>query len=675
VNRDTKGKCDYSPFPINLVQYILNKVDLLETFTKQPPIEKDFVFEILKVFDWLNLWLSNRSYTNENPGETYLPPSSETTNTYDELDRLREDNSLRILSSKLRDSHEKWPGICPSSIWNLAVLDLNTTLEIVNYLEQEQSPFPRTHKIHTNCTEQRCIYAFDDTTKITQMHKCRDPTTCWTEDIPVSLLANKLNESKDWVSTAWDISSWDAEAPRRPGTRLISNFLPHETQCRYMAVSHVWLDGTGAGVTEHGTVNCCLMDYWVRIAKRLNCTGLWWDAICIPTEKEARRKALNIMLWNFWKAKEVLIHDNDLLNTAWTSGPDCSQKTAIALVLSTWFTRGWTAAEFYASRMHAQIALKNPNSAGPEPLLKCLSDINNWGPGRDERRALPTLAHLSAMAALARVYAMTTKLKLPQSLNDLLKILKYRSTAWEKDRLIIALLMAGYYKGYDVDPSLTGLEITKELMRNNHIQRDAIFHGEAPISIQGPWSWSPPSIFSLGDYSISLSANDRSLPPLTTDYSGILEGWFFVSPVLDQSEFLHTCGSHQAVVAKIHEALRDKTQCLWLRAGGFVPEVAPAILAVPVAVRRTFSQGQDLYKTLSCRYVGCVYTKLSRNKPLILSCSIGDDLDEEENPRRSIDARRIVSKLIEDKNTFENWADSSFSDGFQEGYPGEVIWK
>jgi hypothetical protein len=57
---------------------------------------------------------------------------------------------------------------------------------------------------------------------------------------------------------------------------------------------------------------------------------------------------------------------------------------------------------------------------------------------------------------------------------NLLRVLKCRSTAWEKDRFIIALLMAGWHQGYDVESSLIGPEIIKNLTMRHRIQRDAI---------------------------------------------------------------------------------------------------------------------------------------------------------------------------------------------------------
>lgn len=42
----------------------------------------------------------------------------------------------------------------------------------------------------------------------------------------------------------------------------------------FIAISHVWSDGTGKGTQKHGDVNSCLVNYWVDIARSLNCEGI-----------------------------------------------------------------------------------------------------------------------------------------------------------------------------------------------------------------------------------------------------------------------------------------------------------------------------------------------------------------------------------------------------------------
>lgn len=51
----------------------------------------------------------------------------------------------------------------------------------------------------------------------------------------------------------------------------------------YVAVSHVWSDGTGIGLKEPGHVNKCRLYFFSRY---MECDVAWWDAICISTVRE-----------------------------------------------------------------------------------------------------------------------------------------------------------------------------------------------------------------------------------------------------------------------------------------------------------------------------------------------------------------------------------------------------
>jgi hypothetical protein len=98
----------------------------------------------------------------------------------------------------------------------------------------------------------------------------------------------------------------------------------------YIAISHVWSDGTGVGVKTAGSVNSCLFDFFADLAKNLGCTAVWWDALSIPTEPKARSKAFNKMHANYANAKYTVVHDNYLLDFEWKdNGSPC-----LALALS-----------------------------------------------------------------------------------------------------------------------------------------------------------------------------------------------------------------------------------------------------------------------------------------------------------------------------------------------------
>src|SRR5205814_7153879 len=51
---------------------------------------------------------------------------------------------------------------------------------------------------------------------------------------------------------------------------------------KFMAISHVWSDGTGTGAWDEFKVNRCLYHFFRKIAREFGCEEIWWDTICIP---------------------------------------------------------------------------------------------------------------------------------------------------------------------------------------------------------------------------------------------------------------------------------------------------------------------------------------------------------------------------------------------------------
>ncbi|KAI0456758.1 hypothetical protein F5B21DRAFT_502055 [Xylaria acuta] len=78
------------------------------------------------------------------------------------------------------------------------------------------------------------------------------------------------------------------------------------------------------------------------------------------------------MLEAFEKAAFVVIHDLELANFEWRD----DGTPALALMMSPWFTRGWTAAEFFAARLghgRVKVLFKSPNGSS-QPRIKDLED-------------------------------------------------------------------------------------------------------------------------------------------------------------------------------------------------------------------------------------------------------------------------------------------------------------
>ncbi|KIM95443.1 hypothetical protein OIDMADRAFT_59909 [Oidiodendron maius Zn] len=260
--------------------------------------------------------------------------------------------------------------ICPCRMWNVA-FQSNMDTAGVYYLASLAPHLQDPDKVgrHISCTSEMCIYTYENSTVVKQLHKCHSICTEETK-----FEARLLNEAFRPETITQTVSEW-----RQTAWSVGESVHGQHTLCsvgdKYMALSHVWSDGTGVGMKTNGQVNTCLFAYFANIAARLGCSGIWWDAISIPSGRRERRIAMNTMLENYKYAAVTVIHDSELVNLEWTE----DGAPAAAVVLSAWFTRGWTAAELFASRDHpVKILFKNPGNPN-EPLIKDLkNEVFKW---------------------------------------------------------------------------------------------------------------------------------------------------------------------------------------------------------------------------------------------------------------------------------------------------------
>lgn len=153
---------------------------------------------------------------------------------------------------------------------------------------------------HEQCTFDFCEQSRLDFTSLEQRHEesqHKDP--CDSVYFPLDVLTARVEAGK---STAWELDDKFS---------LLDNSRP------YMAISHVWADGTGAGIWGPGRVNKCLYVYFCDIARQFQCEGCWWDTISIPRKALARAKALSTMHNNYTHAKITLVHDLYLRRCEW----------------------------------------------------------------------------------------------------------------------------------------------------------------------------------------------------------------------------------------------------------------------------------------------------------------------------------------------------------------------
>ncbi|KAK6514064.1 hypothetical protein TWF506_008491 [Arthrobotrys conoides] len=499
---------------------------------------------------------------------------------------------VKIAAKAIADATRKASGnICLNRLWNITLVSERAEQDIpslINLAIGERYAKLR-HPGHENCTPEQCDFTSLDATRVTQLHQC--PET------DADCRMTKLHFDPTLLKVSIESGGgtvWSIDAP----------FQVLRDQ-KYIAISHVWADGTGIGLEPAGKVNACLFEYFAGMARALRCQGIWWDTISIPTDPKLRGKAINEMHNNYSNAQFTVLHDSYLANLEWADdGTPC-----LAVILSPWFTRGWTALECIMSRK-IKVIFKKPGTTTYEPLLKDLDEeVLAQDPSccsRGHWIASTIIRRLrQPNQATGDIEAAENK-DIIQNVSDLLAVLQPRSTSWSRDRMIIAGLLAGV----EVQYSESAAAITKKICQKlKYINPVSLVHDKTPLSESGPWSWcpkflydmpaSPPSDFH-GRYHQGLIRNGAIKLPAYTWYRRVTKQDVLQRRIIPFS-------THPSVSFKIEAALEEEWHnCLVLE---LTPMVALLVATIednlPVASAAAQLESQS-GQTLLCRYIGSV---------------------------------------------------------------------
>lgn len=475
---------------------------------------------------------------------------------------------------RLRDEIERASkdyGFCRNRIWQIDSQLRDHECHLTGLFEEFREVYSENlihamaHEDHAACTFDYCEFSSRNFTAVQQYHepgfseeddtesikkKHRDKSIC----SPLSELFREdilFRAANAGMPTAWKLD----------GRTLIEHPRP------FMAISHVWSDGTGSGPWGPGHVNECLYVYFKRLAERFQCEGIWWDTLCIPQDKVARNKALSVMHLNYEYARVTLVHDRFLRKL-----PFKEPRTAcLAMILSSWFTRGWTALEL-AKSQKVKIIFRDAIKDLDEDILRKAGD----NPAARVIRNLRS-AEISGI-------------------EDLLRTLGPRFTSWPSDRAIIASLLAGI----DILQSDSGETFQRDifqriLLKIGKISHGHLFHTSATMS--DGFSWFPTNLFQLPQSS--------TRPELTINDSGEVIGeWKVVSPHCVRLEDCVWDISHPLIEARLRHVLvdsREKHVLLVVPSEGDATEtkVKRALLV------EVFRSGSEL-SAFKCQFVGSI---------------------------------------------------------------------
>lgn len=407
------------------------------------------------------------------------------------------------------------------------------------------------HHEHEQCTFDFCEHSRVDFTSVRQRHEENNGKTqcgghCERLEFP---LVPRMLKEKAAIWKVYDQSLLDASHP-------------------YMAISHVWADGTGAGTWGPGNVNECLWEFFCDIARDFQCEGCWWDTISIPTEDDARAKALGNMHNNYADARITLVHDLYLREWEWID----AETACFAIVMSPWYSRGWTALELAKShKVKILFGARNDRYV--------IKDLD-----------IDILAKVSQASSHSAIAESIRKLRNASvhSLGDLLSILGPRDTSKPRDLPIISGLLAGV----DIDGGLSQQEIYQRILRKlGKVAHEQLFHNSATMSSPG-FDWCPTNI-------LDMPLADNGVESLDIRENGELEGFWqvYTTDGVESDNFVWT-NTHPLTQIYMNSALQGEFSDQYVFLVEEASSHSRAILVRLIAI---------VESTACCHFVGPVY--------------------------------------------------------------------
>jgi hypothetical protein len=262
---------------------------------------------------------------------------------------------------------------------------------------------------------------------------------------------------------------------------------------RYVAFSHVWIDGLGS-ITEHGIYECQARRL-AALAEQASGVGVpWWiDSLCVPDSKLHRQKSIRQLRNVYTNATKVLVIDKTISQCR--SG-STAEDLLWAVVSSPWMQRLWTYQEsFLATNIVVQFSdslLELDLSTLPRSTLLATVQVV-W----------TSLSFL--IAGLRPDQSQQTGRK--TNLGEVLTAVNWRSTSRRGDEThaVAALL--------DIDPmalTSTSLEDRMKafLLMVRYMPHDIIFFNGPKLS-SAPYRWAPATLMARSTTMVDTSQDQQ----------------------------------------------------------------------------------------------------------------------------------------------------------------------
>lgn len=457
----------------------------------------------------------------------------------------------RIFNDSIASAVEKGRQLqlCPHHIWAIAASLAGREFNLPALIPGNKVSVPG-HKEHSSCTFDFCEESIKNSTVVVQMHECKDASNCSKITFQQDLLHQHASQGNP---TAWKLDK----------SSLLEEGQP------FMAISHIWADGTGAGQGTPGGVNECLYQFFCQLADKFKCQGMWWDTICIPTDPKWRGKIMNNVHVNYAKAEVTLVHDLYLRSHEWAD----AESASFAILMSSWFTRGWTALELARSK-RVKILFKSG-------VVKDLDQDILAKPGA------PCSSHRQVATTVIRNLR-----KEITDLNGLLTSLSPRYTSWQRDKAIIAALLTRVDDDEITQRTVQGI-YQSILVKIGTIFDGHLFHSSATMS-RG-FSWCPTSL-------LEMPLAEGSPSPLKISKNGDVVGYWKVAEVRDDLPVQYVWKDiHPLTIIMLQLALRHVSNHLLL------VESKAEVVTRALLVKVMKWPHSEIPTEVRCKFIGPVY--------------------------------------------------------------------
>ena len=274
---------------------------------------------------------------------------------------------------------------------------------------------------------------------------------------------------------------------------------------------------------------------------------------------------------NYENAKVTLIHDRFLRGLEWVD----AETACLAVAMSPWFSRGWTALELAKSHT-VKVLIKEKDGLTLKDLDEDILSL----------RGFPSERH----KILANAIQQLRDEKITD-LDRLLTVLGPRHTSWSRDITVIAGLLVGVPVGSAVGSTaqVYQQDIHQSILRKLSVIRHGHLFHNSPTIHDGV-SWCPISLFDLQLASVR-SGSDRFLE---IESNGELVGVWNVAWLGSFEDKYHIwTGVHPLIEARLRSSLKQKRDHFFL----IEPELTLVDRALLVRKRR-----QETVQVIGCMY-------------------------------------------------------------------------